>query len=69
MRDVSSSLIPMMSLLVSRAFKEDHWCPIIGARRDLCSRVIPPWDFAGGPVVKTACSHCRGHCLAPWSGK
>ena len=25
-------------------------------------------EFPGGPVVKTLCSHCRGHWFDPWSG-
>ena len=24
------------------------------------------WDFHGSPVVKTLCSHCRGHRFYPW---
>ena len=24
-------------------------------------------DFPGGPVVKTLCSQCKGHCFNPWS--
>ena len=25
-----------------------------------------PWGFPGGSVVKTLCSHCRGHWFDPW---
>ena len=28
-----------------------------------------PRDLPGGPVVKTACFHCKGHRFNPWSGK
>ena len=28
-----------------------------------------PWDFPGGPVVKTPCSHYRRQGFDPWSGK
>ena len=38
----------------------------------LCTPVISfenkNWDFLCGPVVKTLCSHCRGHEFNPWSG-
>ena len=27
-----------------------------------------PWDFPGGPVVKTQCSQCRRHRYDYWSG-
>ena len=26
------------------------------------------WNFSGDPVVKTPCSHCRGHSLIPGQG-
>ena len=26
-----------------------------------------PWEFPGGPVVRTACSHCQGPTWNPWS--
>ena len=27
-----------------------------------------PWDFPGGPVVKTPCFPCRGREFDPWLG-
>ena len=27
-----------------------------------------PWDFPGGPVVKTLIFQCRDHEVNPWSG-
>ena len=35
----------------------------------ICSDHCKPWDFAGGPVVKTLCLQCGGHWFDPWSGK
>ena len=26
-----------------------------------------PWEFSGGPMVRTACSHCQGPTWNPWS--
>ena len=26
------------------------------------------WEFLGGPVVRTLCSHCRGCRFSPWLG-
>ena len=31
-------------------------------------RYWAPWDFPGGPVVRTPCSQCRGPGFDPWSG-
>ena len=36
------------------------WCAV-GLERN------PAWDFAGGLVVKTPCSQCRGHGFYPES--
>ena len=27
-----------------------------------------PWDFPGGPAIKTPSSYCRGSRFDPWSG-
>ena len=32
-----------------------------------CTSTIP-WDFPGGPVIKTLCFQCRGRRFDPWSG-
>lgn len=35
-----------------------HLKPEYGGKGQI--RVLPPWDFTGGPVVKTLRFHCRG---------
>ena len=32
-------------------------------------KVSQPWDFSGGPAVKTLCFHCREQGFHQWSGK
>ena len=33
------------------------------------SNKIQPWDFPGGPVVKTPSFHCKGRGFDPWLGE
>ena len=46
-------------------------CLILGSNPSnwqYATNVWNPWDFPGGPVGKTPCSHCRGPGFDPWSG-
>ena len=38
----------------------------IGPLVFLCSSMCCPWDFPGGPVVSTPCSHCSRRGFDPW---